>query len=58
MRKADRSARLPEIPTGRLPRWQGFNLLVWVVPFVALGAGLVLVLLLVIEDRGPSAAGR
>jgi cytochrome c-type biogenesis protein CcmH len=29
------------------PPRQGFNLLVWVVPFVALGAGLVLVLLLV-----------
>ena len=29
------------------PPRQGFNLLVWVVPFAALGAGLVLVLLLV-----------
>ena len=29
------------------PPREGFNLLVWVVPFVALGAGLVLVLLLV-----------
>jgi len=29
------------------PPRQGFNLLVWVVPFVGLGAGLVLVLLLV-----------
>lgn len=29
------------------PPRQGFNLLVWVVPFVALGAGLILVLLLV-----------
>ena len=50
------------------PPRQGFNLLVWVVPFVALGAGLVLVLLLVrrwsrrpadaIPDPAPDAAMR
>ena len=40
------------------PPRQGFNLLVWVVPFVALGAGLVLVLLLVRRwSRRPAEAG-
>jgi len=40
------------------PPRQGFNLLVWVVPFVALGAGLVLVLLLVRRwSRRPGEAG-
>ena len=39
------------------PPRQGFNLLVWVVPFVALGAGLVLVLLLVRRwSRRPAGA--
>ncbi|HEX4993456.1 MAG TPA: cytochrome c-type biogenesis protein CcmH [Methylomirabilota bacterium] len=39
------------------PPRQGFNLLVWVVPFAALGAGLVLVLLLVRRwSRRPGAA--
>lgn len=39
------------------PPRQGFNLLVWVVPFVGLGAGLVLVLVLVRRwSRRPAAA--
>ena len=39
------------------PPRQGFNLLVWVVPFVALGAGLILVLLLVRRwSRRPAGA--
>jgi cytochrome c-type biogenesis protein CcmH len=39
------------------PPRQGFNLLVWVVPFVALGAGLVLVLVLVRRwSRQPAGA--
>lgn len=38
------------------PPRQGFNLLVWVVPFVALGAGLVLVLLLVRRWSRPAVA--
>jgi cytochrome c-type biogenesis protein CcmH len=39
------------------PPPQGFNLLVWVVPFVALGAGLALVLLLVRRwSRRPAGA--
>jgi cytochrome c-type biogenesis protein CcmH len=40
------------------PPRQGFSLLVWVVPFAALGAGLVLVLLLVRRwSRRPAGAG-
>jgi len=40
------------------PPRQGFNLLVWVVPFVGLGAGLVLVLVLMRRwSRRPAGAG-